>query len=712
MPPLPFTAAVRWRRCCLVASRRPSYYGPRRVVLGHLRSDLSGEACRLREFAAVLKASVMLLRGCGRRLPLVVSTHRCLSSPPSPPSPPPPPPSSSSPPSPPPPPPSSSSPSSTPSSSSSSKSKPSVPLHPQWAELAKQQLKGVSPETLIWATAEGIAVKPVYTRHDVPPSLRDGGDGGGGDGGGGGGGGGGDDPLPGVFPYTRGPHATMYTHRPWTVRQYAGFSTVEESNTFYRANIRAGQQGLSVAFDLPTHRGYDSDDPRVAGDVGMAGVAIDSIEDMKLLFQGIPLDRMSVSMTMNGAVIPVLAMFVAAAEEEGVPRALLTGTVQNDILKEFMVRNTFIYPPDASLRIIADIFAFTATHMPRFNSISISGYHMQEAGADAVLEAAFTLADGLEYVRTGLRAGLTVDQFAPRLSFFWGVGMNFFMEVAKMRAARHLWAELLTEKFQPQNPKSLLLRAHCQTSGWSLTEQDPFNNVVRTTVEALAAVFGGTQSLHTNAYDEALGLPTERSARIARNTQLVLQHEAGVGKVADPWGGSYLMEALTGEVYGAARTIIEEVEELGGMARAVALGIPKLKIEEAAARRQARIDSGLEVIVGVNRYRMEKEEPMEILSIDNSAVRAKQLAKLKKVKESRDPAAVSSALLRLRESAASDENLVASAVEAARCRCTVGEISDALRAVFGEHVPSTRLVSGAYRSEYGASEEVDAVVRR
>ncbi|XP_078740687.1 methylmalonyl-CoA mutase, mitochondrial [Lampetra fluviatilis] len=400
----------------------------------------------------------------------------------------------------------------------------------------------------------------------------------------------------------------------------------------------------------------------------MAGVAIDSVEDMKLLFQGIPLDRMSVSMTMNGAVVPVLAMFVAAAEEEGVPRGRLTGTIQNDILKEFMVRNTFIYPPQASLRIIADIFAFTATHMPRFNSISISGYHMQEAGADAVLEAAFTLADGLEYVRTGLQAGLTVDQFAPRLSFFWGVGMNFFMEVAKMRAARRLWAELLTEKFQPQNPKSLLLRAHCQTSGWSLTEQDPFNNVVRTTVEALAAVFGGTQSLHTNSYDEALGLPTERSARIARNTQLVLQHEAGVGRVADPWGGSYLMESLTDEVYTAARKIIEEVEELGGMARAVALGIPKLKIEEAAARRQARIDSGLEVIVGVNRYRMEKEDAVEILSIDNSAVRAKQLAKLKKVKESRDASAVASALSRLREAAGSSDSLILAAVAAATCR--------------------------------------------
>uniref|UniRef100_A0A8C6NKF5 Methylmalonyl-CoA mutase, mitochondrial n=1 Tax=Nothobranchius furzeri TaxID=105023 RepID=A0A8C6NKF5_NOTFU len=561
-----------------------------------------------------------------------------------------------------------------------------VELHPEWASLAKKQLKGKNPEDLIWHTPEGISIKPVYTKKDSEKLA---------------------DELPGVFPYTRGPYPTMYTYRPWTIRQYAGFSTVEESNKFYKDNIKAGQQGLSVAFDLPTHRGYDSDNPRVHGDVGMAGVAIDTVEDMKMLFDGIPLEKMSVSMTMNGAVIPVLAMFIVTGEEQGVPKEKLTGTIQNDILKEFMVRNTYIFPPEPSMHAIADIFAYTSKHMPKFNSISISGYHLQEAGADAILEVAYTIANGLEYCRTGLKAGLTIDEFAPRLSFFWGIGMNFYMEIAKLRAARRLWATLIKENFQPKNTKSLLLRTHCQTSGWSLTEQDPYNNVIRTVIEAMAAVFGGTQSLHTNSFDEALGLPTVKSARIARNTQIIVQEESGIPKVADPWGGSHMMEALTDDVYNTALKFIKDIEEMGGMAKAVAEGIPKLRIEECAARRQARIDSGSEVIVGVNKYRLEKEETVEVLAIDNTSVRQRQIEKLNKVKECRDAEAALKCLVDIEECARTRKgNLLALAVEAARVRCTVGEITDAMKKVFGEHKASTRMVSGAYRSEFGEHEEI------
>uniref|UniRef100_A0AAQ4PN62 Methylmalonyl-CoA mutase, mitochondrial n=1 Tax=Gasterosteus aculeatus aculeatus TaxID=481459 RepID=A0AAQ4PN62_GASAC len=523
-----------------------------------------------------------------------------------------------------------------------------VELHPEWATLAKKQLKGKNPEDLIWHTPEGLDIKPVYTKADSTDRP---------------------DELPGVFPYTRGPYPTMYTYRPWTIRQYAGFSTVEESNKFYKDNIKAGQQGLSVAFDLPTHRGYDSDNPRVHGDVGMAGVAIDTVEDMKMLFDEIPLEKMSVSMTMNGAVIPVLAMFIVTGEEQGVSKAKLTGTIQNDILKEFMVRNTYIFPPEPSMHAIADIFAYTTKNMPKFNSISISGYHLQEAGADAILEVAYTIANGLEYCRTGLKAGLTIDEFAPRLSFFWGIGMNFYMEIAKLRAGRRLWATLIKDNFQPENAKSLLLRTHCQTSGWSLTEQDPYNNVVRTVIEAMAAVFGGTQSLHTNSFDEALGLPTVKSARIARNTQIIIQEESGIPKVADPWGGSHMMEALTDDVYDKALKFIKEIEEVGGMARAVAEGLPKLRIEECAARRQARIDSGSEVIVGVNKYRLGKEESVEVLAIDNTAVREKQIEKLKKVRASRNPEAANKCLAAIEACARTGEgNLLALAVEAARAR--------------------------------------------
>lgn len=567
-----------------------------------------------------------------------------------------------------------------------------VKIHEGWANLARKQLKGKNPEDLIWKTPEGISIKPVYTQADTAEVK---------------------DELPGVHPYTRGPYPTMYTYRPWTIRQYAGFSTVEESNKFYRDNIKAGQQGLSVAFDLPTHRGYDSDNPRVHGDVGMAGVAIDTVEDTKLLFDGIPLERMSVSMTMNGAVLPILAMFIVTGEEQGVPKEKLTGTIQNDILKEFMVRNTYIFPPEPSMHVIADIFAYTSKNMPKFNSISISGYHIQEAGADAILELAYTIANGLEYCRTGLKAGLTIDEFAPRLSFFWGIGMNFYMEIAKLRAARRLWATLIKEKFQPKNSKSLLLRTHCQTSGWSLTEQDPYNNVIRTVIEAMAAVFGGTQSLHTNSFDEALGLPTIKSARIARNTQIIIQEESGIPKVADPWGGSYMMESLTDDVYNSALKFITEIEEMGGMARAVAEGIPKLRIEECAARRQARIDSGSEVIVGVNKYRLEKEESVDVLAIDNTTVRNKQIEKLKKVRESRDPEAAKRCLTAIEScSRTRDGNLLELAVEAARARCSVGEITEAMKSVFGEHKASTRMVSGAYRSEFGEHEEISLAHNR
>ncbi|XP_078398117.1 methylmalonyl-CoA mutase, mitochondrial [Cetorhinus maximus] len=565
-------------------------------------------------------------------------------------------------------------------------------LHPEWVALAEKQLKGKKAEDLIWETPEGIAVKPVYTKQDTVDLPEE---------------------LPGLWPYTRGPYPTMYTYRPWTIRQYAGFSTVEESNRFYRNNIKAGQQGLSVAFDLATHRGYDSDNPRVRGDVGMAGVAIDSVEDMKLLFDSIPLEKMSVSMTMNGAVLPILAMFIVTGQEQGVPAEKLTGTIQNDILKEFMVRNTFIYPPEPSMKIIADIFQYTAEHMPRFNSISISGYHLQEAGAGAVLELAYTIANGLEYCRTGIQVGLNIDDFAPRLSFFWGIGMNFYMEIAKLRAARRLWAHLMKEKFNAKNSKSLLLRAHCQTSGWSLTEQDPHNNIVRTVIEAMAAVFGGTQSLHTNSFDEALSLPTLQSSRIARNTQIILQEESGIPKVADPWAGSFMMESLTNQAYDAALELINEIEEMGGMAKAVAEGIPKLRIEECAARNQARIDSGATVIVGVNKYRLEKEETVDVLVIDNTAVRNQQITKLEKLKASRNQAAVEQCLDAITEcSRSGGKNLLALAVEAARARCTVGEITDAMKKVFGEHQPSNRMVSGAYRQEFGDSEEMSMAVNR
>jgi len=564
-----------------------------------------------------------------------------------------------------------------------------VQMDPTWTDAAKKQMKGKDPATLTWNTLEGIPIKPLYTKDDIKDMEEE---------------------IPGFYPYTRGPYPTMYAQRPWTIRQYAGFSSVVESNKFYRANSQAGQQGLGVAFDLATHRGSDSDDPRVMGDVGMAGVAIDSVEDMKILFDGIPLDKMSVSMTMNGAVIPVMAMFVVAAEEQGVKQEQLTGTIQNDILKEFMVRNTYIYPPEASMKLIGDIFSYTSENMKKFNSISISGYHIQEAGATATLEMAFTIADGIEYCRTGIKSGLDIDSFAPRLSFFWGVGMNFYMEIAKFRAARRLWAHLMKEKFDPKNPKSLLLRTHSQTSGWSLTEQDPYNNIMRTCIEAMAAVFGGTQSLHTNSFDEALALPSKFSSRLARNTQLILQEETGITKVIDPWAGSYMMEKLTDQVYEEARRIVEEVEGMGGMASAVASGWPKLKIEECAAKRQANIDSAKEVIVGVNKYRLETEEDIDVLMIDNTEVRAKQLERLNSVKGGRDSAKAEQSLKNIEEAARSGEgNIMALAIDAARARCTVGEISTAMENVYGRHVASDRLVSGAYRTEYGESEEITAV---
>lgn len=503
----------------------------------------------------------------------------------------------------------------------------------------------------------------------------------------------------GIPPYLRGPYSTMYRMQPWTIRQYAGFSTAEESNAFYRKNLAGGQKGLSVAFDLATHRGYDSDHPRVIGDVGKAGVAIDSVEDMKLLFDQIPLDQMSVSMTMNGAVIPVLAFYIVAAEEQGVKPEQLSGTIQNDILKEFMVRNTYIYPPQPSMRIIADIFKFTSKHMPKFNSISISGYHMQEAGATADIELAYTLADGMEYLKTGVKAGLDIDNFAPRLSFFWGIGMNYFMEIAKLRAGRLLWAKIV-KQFNPKSDKSLALRTHCQTSGWSLTEQDPFNNVTRTAVEALAAVMGGTQSLHTNSLDEAIALPTDFSARIARNTQLVLQEETGITDIVDPWGGSHYAEFLTDQLVKRAWTLIEEVEELGGMAKAIEAGLPKLRIEEAAAKKQARIDSGRDVIVGVNRYQVEEKSEIEVRDVDNQAVRESQLARLKEVKKSRNQVEVVASLEKLTEAAKSGEgNLLEFTIDAARKRATLGEISDAMEVAFGRHQAQTKSITGVYAAE-------------
>ncbi|MFB6629350.1 methylmalonyl-CoA mutase [Streptomyces sp. NPDC056362] len=554
----------------------------------------------------------------------------------------------------------------------------------EWRAAVKKAAGG---DDLLWETPEGIAVKPLYTGQDLEglDFL---------------------DTRPGMAPYLRGPYPTMYVNQPWTIRQYAGFSTAEESNAFYRRNLAAGQKGLSVAFDLPTHRGYDSDHPRVTGDVGMAGVAIDSIYDMRQLFDGIPLDKMTVSMTMNGAVLPVLALYIVAAEEQGVPPEKLAGTIQNDILKEFMVRNTYIYPPGPSMRIISDIFAYTSQRMPRYNSISISGYHIQEAGATADLELAYTLADGVEYIRAGRAAGLDVDAFAPRLSFFWAIGMNFFMEIAKLRAARLLWAKLV-KQFDPQNTKSLSLRTHSQTSGWSLTAQDVFNNVTRTCVEAMAATQGHTQSLHTNALDEALALPTDFSARIARNTQLLLQQESGTCRTIDPWGGSAYVEKLTYDLARRAWQHIQEVEQAGGMAQAIDAGIPKLRVEEAAARTQARIDSGRQPVIGVNKYRVASDEQIDVLKVDNSSVRAQQIAKLRKLREERDETACRDALDALTRAAGGEGNLLELAVRAARAKATVGEISDALEQVYGRHAGQIRTISGVYRNEAGESPSVE-----
>jgi methylmalonyl-CoA mutase len=563
----------------------------------------------------------------------------------------------------------------------------SKPTYSDWVDLATKETRGKSPDDLVWETPEGISVKPLYTAEDVAGLENQ-------------------DSLPGFAPFKRGPKATMYAGRPWTVRQYAGFSTAEKSNAFYHRNLAAGQQGLSVAFDLATHRGYDSDHERVVGDVGKAGVAIDSVEDMKVLFDGIPLDKVSVSMTMNGAVLPVMANYIVAAEEQGVTPDKLAGTLQNDILKEFMVRNTYIYPPVPSMRIVSDIIGYTAEYMPKFNSISISGYHMQEAGATNVQELAFTIADGIEYVRTAIDSGLDVDKFAPRLSFFFAIGMNFFMEIAKLRAARILWSTLMKEKFDPQNEKSLMLRTHCQTSGVSLTSKDPYNNVMRTTIEAMSAVLGGTQSLHTNALDEALALPTDFSARIARNTQLVIQEETGITNVVDPLAGSYYVESLTDQLVKEARVLIDEVEEMGGMTKAVESGMPKLRIEQAAALRQARIDRGEEVIVGVNKYQLDEEPEVEILDIDNTAVRESQVAQLKKIRSERDTNACQQALDALTDAAKTGEgNLLELAVNAARARATVGEISDALEKDWGRHQAETRTISGVYGSAYEGDQD-------
>ena len=569
-----------------------------------------------------------------------------------------------------------------------------------WGALVEKQSKGLSPDDFTWHTPEGIPLKTLYTAEDLSDLPYT-------------------NTLPGLSPYIRGPQATMYAGRRWTIRQYAGFSTAEASNAFYRKSLAAGGQGISVAFDLATHRGYDSDHPRVSGDVGKAGVAVDSVEDMKILFDGIPLDQVSVSMTMNGAVLPVLAGYIVAAEEQGVDQSALSGTIQNDILKEFMVRNTYIYPPSPSMRIIGDIIAHCSAHLPKFNTISISGYHMQEAGANAALELAYTLADGKEYIQTAIAAGLKIDDFAPRLSFFWGIGMNFYMEIAKMRAARLLWAEIV-EEFGPTNPKSGMLRTHCQTSGWSLTEQDPYNNIVRTTIEAMAAVFGGTQSLHTNALDEAIALPSDFAARIARNTQLILQEETGIGQVVDPWGGSYMMENLTHDMANKARELMAEIDDLGGMAKAIESGIPKLRIEEAAAKKQARIDRGEDVIVGVNKFQIDEQDAVDILEIDNEQVRESQLARLASIRASRDEASVAASLSALTAAAESGEgNLLSLAIEATRARATVGEISDALEKVYGRFVANAQTVSGVYGAAYsedanweGISMDIDAFVER
>ncbi len=559
-----------------------------------------------------------------------------------------------------------------------------------WAKRAEKELRGRPLDDLTWHTPEGIDVQPVYTEDDTAGLDHMG-------------------SMPGEVPFTRGPRSTMYTGRPWTIRQYAGFSTAEESNAFYRKALAAGQQGVSVAFDLATHRGYDSDHPRVVGDVGKAGVAIDSVEDMKILFDGIPLDKVSVSMTMNGAVIPVLASFIVAGEEQGVDRAALSGTIQNDVLKEFMVRNTYIYPPEPSMRIVSDIIEYTSNNMPRFNSISISGYHMQEAGANLVQELAFTLADGREYVRAALARGMDVDAFAGRLSFFFAIGMNFFMEAAKLRAARFLWHKIMSE-FNPKSEKSLMLRTHCQTSGVSLQEQDPYNNIVRTAYEAMSAVLGGTQSLHTNSFDEAIALPTDFSSRIARNTQLILQNETGVTKVVDPLAGSYYVEKLTADLADEAWKIIEEVDAMGGMTKAVASGMPKLRIEEAAARRQAAVDRGDEVIVGVNKFRLDKEDPIDILDVDNVAVRESQVERLKEIRSTRDQAACDAALLALEQAAASGQgNLLEIAIDAARARATVGEISMAMEKTFGRHRAEVKTLAGVYGAAYEGDEGFAAI---
>ncbi len=561
----------------------------------------------------------------------------------------------------------------------------------EWKNLAEKQLRGRPLADLNWSTPEGIEVKPLYTEEDLEDQEHVG-------------------SLPGFAPYTRGPMATMYAGRPWTIRQYAGFSTAKESNAFYRRNLAAGQKGLSVAFDLATHRGYDSDHPRVSGDIGKAGVAVDSVEDMKILFDQIPLDKMSVSMTMNGAVLPILAGYIVAAEEQGVKQEQLMGTIQNDILKEYLTRNTYIYPPTPSMRIVSDIIGYCSEHMPKFNTVSISGYHMMEAGADSVLQTAFTLADGLEYVRAALDAGLDIDKFAPRLSFFFGVGMNFFMEIAMLRAARFIWHDMISQ-FNPKNPKSSMLRTHVQTSGWSLTAQDPYNNVIRTTLECLAAALGGTQSLHTNSFDEAVGLPTDFSARIARNTQIIVQEESQICHVADPLGGSYYIEALTGEIIREARKIIDEVEELGGMAKAIETGMPKLRVEESAAKKQAKIDQGKDVIVGVNKYQIEEDLSLDVLEVP-AEVRDEQVARIKQIKESRDADAVRSALEAVTAAAAADGNLLAASIEAIRARATVGEVSDAMEKVFGRFVATTRCISGVYAAEFGDSEVIDDLRKR
>ena len=566
--------------------------------------------------------------------------------------------------------------------------------HPEkqkWIDLATQQLKGKPPESLNWMTPEGIEVKPLYTYEDLEGMEHV-------------------NTLPGYAPFVRGPMSTMYAGRPWTIRQYAGFSTAKESNTFYRANLAAGQKGLSVAFDLPTHRGYDSDHPRVTGDVGKAGVAVDTVEDMKILFDQIPLDEMTVSMTMNGAVLPILAEYIVAAEEQGIKQAQLAGTIQNDILKEYLTRNTYIYPPEPSMRIVSDIIAYCSKHMPKYNTVSISGYHMMEAGANSVLQTAFTLADGLEYVRAALSTGLDIDTFAPRLSFFFGIGMNFFMDIAMLRAARIMWAEMMRQ-FNPKNPKSMMVRTHCQTSGWSLTQQDPYNNIVRTTLECLSAVLGGTQSLHTNSFDEAIGLPTDFSSRIARNTQIIIQEESQISHVIDPLGGSYYVESLTHSIRQEAQKIIAEVEKLGGMAKAIESGMPKLRIEESAARTQARIDQGKDVIVGMNQYQIEESLDIDVLEVPSS-VRDEQIARLKEIKRKRDSVTVQKALEAITNCAESGGNLLEVCIPAVRARATVGEISDAIEKVFGRYVATTQCISGVYASEFGDSEIIAALLKR